>query len=105
MRMNRTLMSWKVITTTKSNGKRIPQRMCIGCREMKDRTELIRIVKNKEGAIFLDDTGKAQGRGAYICANPECFRKIKKSKGLDRTYKTSVPDSVYETLEKELDEK
>lgn len=105
MRRNLSMqMRWKVSTTTTKCTKRIPQRMCIGCREMKERSELLRIVKEKDGAIYLDITNKAQGRGAYICNNPECFKKIKKTHGLDRTFKTSIPESVYEALEKEMDE-
>ncbi len=94
---------WKVIITT-TNKKKIPQRMCIGCREMKERHELIRIVKSSDGSIVLDLTGKALGRGAYICHNQECLKKIKKTRGLERSFKTSIPESVYEALEKEMDE-
>ena len=96
-------MMWKVVITTKNN-KKIPQRMCIGCREMKERPELIRIVKSQDGSIVLDKTGKAQGRGAYICHNLECMKKVKKSRGLERSFKTSIPENVYEALEKEMDE-
>lgn len=78
--------------------------MCIGCREMKERSELIRIVRAQDESIMLDKTGKAQGRGAYICHNPECLKKVKKSRGLERSFKTSIPENVYEALEKEMDD-
>lgn len=71
---------------------------------MKERQDLLRIVKNKDGAIYFDGTKKGQGRGAYICNNPECFKKVKKTKGLDRAFKTSIPENVYEALEKEMDD-
>ncbi len=78
--------------------------MCIGCREMKNRNELIRIVRTPDGAVVLDKTGKTSGRGAYICKDVNCFMKLKKSHGLDRSFKTSIPESVYEDLEKEMSE-
>ena len=89
--------------TTKST-KKITERMCIGCREMKDRKGLIRVVRLKDGGVFLDETGKAQGRGAYICKNPECLKKVQKNKGLERSFKASVPAEIYEALAKEMEE-
>ncbi|MBE5906688.1 MAG: YlxR family protein [Lachnospiraceae bacterium] len=91
-----------MVSTAKT--KRNPQRMCIGCREMKDRTELIRIVKKKDGEVFLDETGKGQGRGAYVCRNPECMKRIEKTKGLERAFKMSVPQTIYEALRDEMEE-
>ena len=79
-------------------------RMCIACREMKDRTLLLRIVKTPTGEILRDTTGKMQGRGAYICKNIECLRKVRKTHGLDRNFKTSIPESFFETIIKEMDE-
>lgn len=79
-------------------------RMCIVCREMKDRTLLTRVVRTPDREILLDKTGKAQGRGAYICKSPECVKKIKKSRGLERSFKTSIPESFYITITKEMDE-
>ena len=78
--------------------KSIPQRTCIGCNSKKDKNELIRIVKNKDGKISIDRTGKAQGRGAYICDSIECLEKAIKSKRLERTFETKISEDVYENL-------
>ena len=78
--------------------KKIPQRTCIGCNSQKNKNELIRIVKNKEGIISIDKTGKAQGRGAYICDNIECLEKAIKSKRLERTFDKKISDEIYENL-------
>lgn len=78
--------------------KKIPMRMCVACREMKPKKEMIRIVKSKEGEISLDMTGKAQGRGAYICRNEECFKKCRKTKALERAYETAVAPEVYDRI-------
>lgn len=78
--------------------KSIPQRTCIGCNSKKDKNELIRIVKNKDGIISIDRTGKAQGRGAYICDSIECLEKAIKSKRLERTFETKISEDVYENL-------
>ena len=83
------------------NGK-IVGRTCIGCGLVKDKKQLIRIVKNKEGQISVDRSGRLPGRGAYICDEKECFIKLRKSRGLDRTFKTSVPDDIYQSLEDEI---
>ena len=82
--------------------KKIPLRKCTGCQEMKNKKELIRIVRNDEGEFSLDSTGKKPGRGAYICKNVECLEKAQKSKGLERSFKTAVPKEVYEKLRNEL---
>ena len=78
--------------------KSIPQRTCIGCNSKKDKNELIRIVKNKDGIISIDRTGKAQGRGVYICDSIECLEKAIKSKKLERTFETKISEDVYENL-------
>lgn len=78
--------------------KNVPQRTCIGCNSQKDKKELIRIVKNKDGIISVDRSGKAQGRGAYICDNVECLEKAIKSKRLDRAFGTKISDEIYESL-------
>lgn len=78
--------------------KKIPMRMCVACREMKPKKEMIRIVKSKEGEISLDMTGKAQGRGAYICRNEDCFKKCRKTKALERAYETAVAPEVYDRI-------
>ena len=82
----------------------VPKRMCTGCREMKDKKELLRILRSETGEILLDETGKRNGRGAYLCRNPECLRKARKSHGLERSLKLSVPEEIYDRLEKELEE-
>ena len=82
--------------------KSIPLRTCMGCNEKKPKKELVRIVKNKEGQIFLDPIGKANGRGAYICKDAECLQKAIKSKALNRAFKIEVPNEVYENLLEEL---
>ncbi len=80
----------------------IPKRTCIGCNIQKDKKELIRIVKDKDGNISIDKTGKANGRGAYICNNIECLEKAKKSKKLERTFETSISEEIYSNLEQML---
>ncbi len=82
--------------------KKIPQRQCIGCGEMKNKKEMIRVIKTPEDTIMLDTTGKKNGRGAYLCKSEECFLKAVKSKGLERSLKVSIPPEVYEELKKEL---
>ncbi len=78
--------------------KNLPKRTCIGCNEVKNKNELIRIVKNKNGEITIDKTGKANGRGAYICDNIECLEKAIKTKRLERTFETSIDKQIYESL-------
>ena len=78
--------------------KNIPQRTCIGCNEVKNKNDLIRIVKDKEGNIFVDKTGKANGRGAYICNNIECLEKMIKTKKLERTFEVTISPEIYEKL-------
>lgn len=82
--------------------KNIPKRTCIGCNEIKPKKELIRIVKNKEGNIFVDKTSKANGRGAYLCNNIECLEKAIKTKRLERTFENSISDEMYEELRKTI---
>lgn len=83
--------------------KKIPQRMCLGCMQMKPKKELIRVVRNKEGEVNLDLTGKAPGRGAYICRNVECFEKAYKAKKFERALEVSISPEVYEKLKEELE--
>ncbi len=82
--------------------KKTPLRRCIGCNEMKDKKSLIRVIKSPEGDIQLDPTGKANGRGAYVCRNSECLMKAIKSKGLDRSFKVHISDEIYDKLKEEL---
>ena len=84
--------------------KKIPLRKCLGCNEMKPKKELTRVVRNKTGDMNVDLTGKARGRGAYICNNVACFNKAKKTKGLNRAFQCEVSDHIYESLIKELSE-
>lgn len=84
--------------------KKIPLRQCIGCQEMKNKREMIRVIKTAEDEILLDATGRKNGRGAYLCPSMECFRKAVRSKGLERSFKMAIPKEVYEALEKEMEE-
>lgn len=84
--------------------KKIPMRRCVGCGEMKNKKELIRIVRTQEEEFVLDETGKKNGRGAYICGSRECLKKAVKSKGLERSFRQTIPKEVYETLEKEMEQ-
>lgn len=83
---------------------KFPQRQCIGCGEMKNKKEMIRIVKTTEGGFVLDATGRKNGRGAYLCPSAECFKKAVRNKGLERSFKMAIPKEVYETLEKEMEQ-
>ncbi len=83
--------------------KKIPQRQCMGCRERKEKREMIRVVRTTEGDVRLDFSGKLNGRGAYICPNPECLKKARKSKALDRSLEVPIPEEVYERLEHEME--
>ncbi len=82
--------------------KKIPLRMCIGCAEHKPKKELVRIVKSPEGEIFVDLTGRKNGRGAYICHNGECLKKARKTRKLERTFSCEISDEIYDRLEGEL---
>ena len=83
--------------------KKIPLRQCVGCGEMKGKKEMMRVLRTVENEICLDVTGKKNGRGAYLCRSGECLRKARKNKGLERSFKMSIPGEVYETLEKEFE--
>lgn len=89
---------------TAAMSKKIPLRQCVGCGEMKGKKEMLRVLKTTEGPIVLDTTGKKNGRGAYLCKSVECLKKAKKNKGLERSFKMSIPDEVFEDLEKEFGE-
>lgn len=78
--------------------KKIPQRTCLACGESKAKKELIRIVKQSDGDIFIDKTGKANGRGAYICNNVECLDKAIRTKRLDKNFETEINNEIYESL-------
>ena len=72
--------------------------MCMGCNTKKDKSDLIRIVMNKEGNISIDKTGKLSGRGAYICDNTDCLEKVIKSKRLERVFETKIDEEIYKNL-------
>lgn len=82
--------------------KKIPMRMCNGCMEMKPKKELIRVVKNNEGEVSVDLTGKKSGRGAYICKNLECLEKAFKAKRLNKNLQTNIEENVYTKLKEEI---
>ncbi len=84
--------------------KKIPMRQCVGCGEMKSKKEMMRVLKTAEEEIVLDVTGKKNGRGAYLCISKECLQNARKNKGLERSFKMSIPNEVYDSLEKEFDE-
>ena len=83
--------------------KKIPMRQCLGCREMKPKKELIRVVRSPEGLISLDFKGKAPGRGAYLCRSGECLKKAVKSKALERAFSAQIPQDVYDRLQREME--
>ncbi len=82
--------------------KKIPLRKCVGCGEMKEKKEMIRVLKTPEDEIILDTTGRANGRGAYLCNDPDCLKKAIKNKGLERSLKSRIPEEVSIRLQKEL---
>ena len=83
--------------------KKIPQRQCMGCRERRPKREMIRVVRTPEGTVNLDFGGKMNGRGAYLCPNVECLKKAIRSKSLDRSLEVTIPQEVYQRLEKEME--
>jgi len=84
--------------------KKIPQRQCLGCREMKNKKDLIRVVRSPEGEITLDFKGKKPGRGAYVCPDAACLAKARKSRALERAFETQIPPEVYDLLEQQMGE-
>ena len=84
--------------------RKIPMRMCVGCREMKPKAMLLRVVKPQEGDAHIDRTGKAPGRGAYVCDNIECLKKAEKIRALDRALDTKIEESVFRALEQQISE-
>lgn len=83
--------------------KKSPQRMCLACREMKDKTQLIRVVKSPNGEFFIDKTGKKNGRGAYLCNDTACVKKCMTAKLLNRNFKCEIPQQIYDNLLKEFE--
>ena len=82
--------------------RKIPMRMCVGCREMKEKRSLLRVVKSPEGAISFDRVGKAPGRGAYVCDSIECLKKAEKTRALDRALDTRIEEGVFRSLEAQI---
>ena len=83
--------------------KKVPMRQCLGCREMKPKRELIRVVRSPEGEISLDFKGKANGRGAYICPDAACLHKAIKGRALEKSFSMQIPAEIYEKLNKEME--
>lgn len=83
--------------------KHTPLRQCLGCREMKPKSELIRVVRSSEGDISLDLQGKKPGRGAYVCHSLDCLKRVRKSKALSRAFHAEIPAEVYDSLEEEYE--
>ena len=83
--------------------KKIPMRMCVGCREMKEKRQLVRVVRGEKGEALLDLTGKMNGRGAYVCPDPECLKKAVRSRALDRALDVRVSPEVMERLAAEVE--
>ena len=83
--------------------KKIPMRQCLGCREMKPKRELIRVVRSPEGEISLDFKGKSPGRGAYVCPRANCLKKAVKARAIERALNTAIPTEIYERLEREME--
>ena len=82
--------------------KKIPQRQCVGCREMKDKKILLRVVRSPEGSVSLDFGGKKPGRGAYVCRDVACLKRARKSRALERAFETAIPPEVYDALESQM---
>ncbi|MCI6019576.1 MAG: YlxR family protein [Clostridiales bacterium] len=83
-------------------GKKIPMRQCLGCREMKNKKEMLRVIRTPEGDVCLDATGRKNGRGAYICPSMECLKAAMKNKGIERSLNVSIPKEVYDLLAEEM---
>ena len=83
--------------------KKIPMRQCVGCRERKSKREMIRVVRETDGNVRLDFSGKLNGRGAYLCPDPQCLQKAIKSKALDRNLEVTIPEEVYTRLTAEME--
>ncbi len=84
--------------------RKIPQRMCLGCRENKNKRELIRVVRTPEGEVMLDFTGKKAGRGAYVCQNEECLKKAIRGKIMEKNLRCSIPETLVQALKEHIEE-
>ena len=83
--------------------KKIPQRQCMGCRERKDKRAMLRVVRGTDGSVSLDFSGTLNGRGAYVCPDPECLKKAQRSRALERCLETPIPQEVYDRMVKEME--
>ena len=83
--------------------KKIPQRQCMGCRERKNKRDMLRVVRGTDGTVTLDFGGKLNGRGAYICPDAECLKKAQKAKSLERSLEVPIPQEVYDRLAREME--
>ena len=83
--------------------KKIPPRQCMGCRERKNKRDMLRVVRGTDGEVSLDFSGKLNGRGAYVCPDPECLKKARKSRALERCLEVAIPEEVYDRMEKEME--
>ncbi len=84
--------------------KKIPMRQCMGCRERKAKREMLRVVRGTDGVVRLDFSGKLNGRGAYVCPDPECLKKAQKSRALERCLEVEIPQEVYDRMVREMEE-
>lgn len=84
--------------------KKVPLRRCAGCNEQKSKREFVRVIRTPEGEILLDETGKANGRGVYLCPNKSCLQKARKAKRLERNLKVAIPDEIWDQLEAKLEQ-
>jgi predicted RNA-binding protein YlxR (DUF448 family) len=82
--------------------KRVPMRKCTGCGEMKPKRELVRVVRSPDGSVSLDLTGKKNGRGAYVCRNPQCLKAARRAKRFERAFGCAIPDEVYDAMERDI---
>ena len=83
--------------------RKVPQRQCVGCREMKNKKDLIRVVRSPEGEVSLDFKGKKPGRGAYVCPDAACLKRARKSRALERAFEIAIPAEVYDQLEQQME--
>jgi len=82
--------------------KKIPERKCLGCGAKKQKNQLVRVVRTKDGSVTLDKTGKVSGRGAYICPDINCYNKARKAKRFENNLEIAIPDTVYDSLAQQL---
>lgn len=94
--MRKASMSTK---TAPTRNKKIPERQCVGCGQMHEKRSMYRVIRDQEANFVLDKTGRMNGRGAYLCPNPDCLKKAIKTRGLERSFKTVIPKEVYQSLE------